>query len=63
MLYKTLILSKVFQKCMGNSSFFLKITGQQTLISIKVNLLVGFYGNITVYNIKVKLVTAMLQNY
>ena len=39
---------------------FPKGSGQQTLISIKVNLLVGFYWNMTVYNIKIKLVAAIL---
>ena len=59
-LYKTLILSKVYQKWQWNSSIFLKVNGQQTLISIKVNLLVDFYWYMTAHNIKIKLVTAML---
>ena len=33
------------------------------MISIKVNLLVGFYENSIVCNINVKLITSKLQNY
>ena len=54
---------KSFKNACEILQFSSKITGQQTLISIKVNLLVGFYENSIVCNINVKLITSKLQNY